>query len=59
MGEMAQGSDDLEGGAAVQAGADLIQEEGFSGPHQQLPCGHPLALTPTDPPDLVITNQGL
>ncbi len=35
--ELPQGSSDLEGGAAVQAGADLIQEQGLLGTHQQLP----------------------
>ena len=36
MGKVAQGASDLEGGAAVQARADLIQEQGLLGTHQQL-----------------------
>ena len=31
MGEMAQRAHDLEGGVAVQPGADFVQEEGFLG----------------------------
>ncbi len=32
--ELPQGASDLEGGAAVQAGANLIQEQGLLGTHQ-------------------------
>ena len=32
--ELPQGASDLEGGAAVQAGADLVQEQGLLGTHQ-------------------------
>lgn len=37
MAEVTQGASDLECGAAVQACADLIQEQGLLWTHQQLP----------------------
>ncbi len=56
--ELPQGASDLEGGAAVQASADLIQEQGLLGTHQQLSwCSRGGYLVCTACQDLLVENH--
>lgn len=51
--------DDLEGGGAVEAGGDLVHEEGAWGPHQHLAGGDTLLLPAGDSPDHLVSDQSV
>lgn len=57
--KVAQCAHDLESGCAVQACADLVQEEGFLGADQQLSRGDALSLAAADSSDLIVADQCL